>query len=251
MTSIGKTLVFVVLVFGVGVAVLSAATYTQRPTWFKQPGEGGIDKGNTPLYFSELKKEIDALGNAAVAAGSAWGANKRQLEAAEALRAARAAQMFGVKNPDGTTRTKGLLDFAREGRQKAGMPEVDAPGFFNLKEDPATKLLDLNNTAETIQGPDKLPLRGADQLLARINADAKAGVELAEKSQKLRAQQKQLSADIALLDTRVAKQRTIRDHQLNEAAYLAAFEVNVNEQRKIATRRQAQLIDELKKFGGP
>ena len=52
--------------------------------------------------------------------------------------------------------------------------------------------------------------------------------------------------------TQVAKQRVIRDHQLNEAAYLAAFEINLVEQRQIVGSRQRQLVDELRRFGtGP
>jgi hypothetical protein len=252
MTLIGKTLVFVVLVIAVGICVFATATYTQRRPWFMPTPEGGVDKGNYFVTFALLKTEIDALGNAATAASGAWGANLRELEAKEKLRADRQARMFGVRNADGSVKTKGLLDFARQGNPKPGEPAADAPGFYRLKEDPATRLLDLTDLSATDPGPDKVPLRGADQLLARINADAKAQVDLAAQSQKLRQRQKELSGEIAILDTQVAKQRVIRDHQLNEAAYLAAFEINLVEQRQIVGSRQRQLVEEMKRFGaGP
>lgn len=248
-TYLGKALVFALLVFGVGVGVFATAAYTQRPTWFMEPPEGGIEKGHSPVYFKQLKTEIDTLGNAAVAASATWGANLRRVEAAEKLRADRAALMFGTKNPDGSVKTKGLLDFAREGNPGPGEPAADAAGFYHFKEDPATKLLDLTERSDVVKGPDGRPLRGTDRLLDRVTADAKAAEESAQMSLKLRRQLKVLGDEIGLVDTQVAKQRTIRDHLLNEAAYLAAFEVNVTEQRATAGRRRAQLEAELKKFG--
>lgn len=250
MTFIGKLLVFLNLVLGVGIAVFATAVYAERPPWFLQTIDGGVDKGNTPYTFAQLKTDIDKLSGAATAASGAWSTNLKRVEAAEKLRAARQVKMFGATAKDGT-RTKGLLDYAREGNPGPGVAAADAPGFYNLEQDSTTKLLNLDDLSKTVTGPDKEPLRGADRLQSRIDADAKAAADLTVTSAKLLVRQTELSGDIGLVDTQLNKRRTIRDHQLNEAAYLAAFEINLTEQRATAGRRSAQLVTELKKFGGP
>ena len=257
MTFIGKLLVFLLLVLGIGCAVFAAATYTQRPPWFvKNATEGGVDKGNVVYTFELLGGEIDALGKKAVAASRSWGAEHKALEAAEKTREERRIKMFGATNKDGT-RTRGLLDYAAEG---VDPKDPDSPAFFDLqeKEDPATRLvlLDLDDRTKVVPSPDqpaaakqKVPLRGTDTLQGRLVKDAAESQQYAQTSVKLRQEQKQLGEQIVLTTTRMAKQTDIRDNLLNEAQYLADFEVNATEQKDTVGRRKAQLLRRLSVFG--
>ena len=257
MTFIGKLLVFLLLVLGIGCAVFATTTYTQRPPWFtKNATEGGVDKGNVVYTFELLNSEIDALGKQAVAASQSWGAEYKALQAAEKTRADRQVKMFGATNKDGS-RTRGLLDYAAEG---VDPKDPDSPAFFDLqeKEDPVTRLvlLDLDDRSKVVPSPDqpldakqKLPLKGTDTLQGRLVKDAAESQQYAETSVKLRAEQKQLGEQIVLTTTRIAKQTDIRDNLLNEAQYLADFEVNAAEQKDTVGRRRAQLRSRLSVFG--
>src|SRR5579871_4208990 len=140
MTLIGKFLVFLNLVIGIGVAVVSTAVYAERPIWFDTP-EGG-DKG-TPapgFTFAQMKAETDSLTRAAAAASKSWGENWEALTAAEKTRDDR----------------KAKLD-ARlvEGRTK---------GIFEIVRDPETKLVVADKKGPAVVGPDGDPLAGADTL---------------------------------------------------------------------------------------
>jgi hypothetical protein len=246
MTTLGKLLVFANLVFGVGAATWAAAVYTQRPGWFDPAPEAGT-RGETPPTFAALAAEIDTLGKAAASAGAAWAAQHDRLVRAEDTRAVRQAKMFG--GVVGGAKVPGLLAVARTG----GYPKAGDAAFFNLKIDPATKLLDLDpNPAEkgvAVLGPDGQPLRGADTLLQRFNDDAAAITRAAAASKKLRAEQQQLGGVVADLEVRVLKQREIRENLRTEAAYLAGFEVNAAGQLDWAKTRRDQLARRLAAFG--
>ncbi|MBX9583135.1 MAG: hypothetical protein K2X87_22740 [Gemmataceae bacterium] len=246
MTTFGKLLVFANLVFGVGAATWALAVYSQRPGWFEPVPEGGPRPGGPPS-FASLAAEIDTLGKAAVSAGSAWTTQYNRLVQAEDVRAVRQAKMFG--GTVGGAKVPGLLAVARAG----GYPKAGDAAFFNLKDDPATKLLDLDpNPAEkgvVVLGPDGQPLRGADTLLAVFNAHAKRIAEAAAESTKLRAEQRKLGEAVADLETRVLKQREIRENVRTEAAYLAGLEVNTVGQLDWAKTRRDQLARRLAAFG--
>src|SRR5690606_19076950 len=98
------------------------------------------------------------------------------------------------------------------------------------------------------QGPDGRPLAGAGTLLDRYNTDSAALSDLTRDLTRLRADQKRLQGEILIAETRVLKQRDIREQLRNEASYLADLEVNVAEQRSTVTRRREQLKDRLDVF---
>lgn len=237
MTAIAKTLVFLTLVLGMGAAILSTAVYTQRPTWFLDQPEAA-PKGHVVLTFKGLAKDIDTQGKAAAAASALWGKQYRELKAAEADRAARAAAQAD------------LLTKARTG----------ATGFYDIGEDPVTGRLDLveqtgaeftaKAQTKAVKGPDGKVLAGAETLLALIAAaNDRITNDITPKISKHRADQKRLSDEVDIFLAKVVRQRTIREDLQNEAAYLAAAEVNVAEQRVTAIRRLRQLEARLKEFG--
>jgi len=237
MTFLGKLLVFLCLILGVGVGVMSAAVYTHRPPWF-EPVPEGVDKGNSPVVFAQLTAEIDGQGKAAGAASASWGRQYAALAAAEKTRDDRREKMFGKT---------GLLALARGPMTH----KVGDPAFFNLPEDEAARLLNLDDRKDVVKGPDAKPLQPTGLLEAAIAADTQTIIEQAKKSLELRLQQKTLGEQVVLTETRVLKQRVIRENQQNEAAYLASFEVNVAEQRETVVRRRDQLLRRLSLFGGP
>lgn len=250
-TTLGKFLVFANLVLGVGAATVGTTLYGQRPGWFDPPAEGGFDKGHAPVTFKGLAADIDAAGKAAQAAAAAWAAETNRLTAAEQARAARQLKMFGRTAADGK-RQPGLLDFARDGD-----PAFGGAGFFNLKADPATKLLDLDRRPDAkgkdgglVIGPDGLPLRGADTLLERFNVDSQAIIDLAAQDKKLRLLQRQLGAEVGAQEVRVLAQRVIRQNLLDEAAYLDDLRVNAAGDLDAVAARAAQLRRRLALFGG-
>ncbi len=245
MTLLGKILVFLNLIFGIGTAVIATSLYTNRPGWFNDTKEGGTDKGHMPLNFAQLTADIDAQGKAAALANANFGANQKALVAAETDRAARHERMFGVKLDGSKAAAKGLLDYARTG----GLNMTGA-AFLNLSDDPATRLLDLNPALETaiVSGPDAQPLKGTETLLDQYVKDS-AEIEVqAALSTKLRAESKVLSNEIVLVQNQIYKQRDIRDNLLVEAARLEAFEVNATEHRGTVTRRREQLNYRLAPF---
>jgi hypothetical protein len=208
--------------------VFATAAYTQPRPWFDKAPEGGVDKGNVVASFPILAAEIDALGKTAVAAGGAWGKQLQALQAAEATRDAR------------RTKIAAHLKTARDGK---------TVGFYQFKEDPATKLLDLDEkTATPVKGPDNATLKGADTLLAAYNQSVDAVAGFAARSTAARKKQKELGDEVVLTETRLLKQREIRTELLAEAFYLSSFEVNVAEQRDTVVRRRAQLARRLEAF---
>lgn len=243
MTTVGKLLVFVNLVLGVGAATWATAVYGQRPGWFDPPAEAA--KGTAPLTFKGLAADIDALGKAAASAGASWSAQYARLTKAEDVRAARLQKMYGGGG------ARGLVEVAHAG----GYPKAGQAAFFNLKEDPATRLLDLDpNVAEkgvVVLGPDGQPLRGADTLLERFNADAKAANDLAAQSAELRQEQAKLGLVVAADEVRLLKQRDIRENLRNEAAFLAGLEVNVAAELDTVATRRGQLVRALAPFRKP
>jgi len=243
MTLIGKTLVFLVLVLGIGAAVFGTTLYTQRPGWFKDTKDDGIDKGNAPVNFAQLAADIDSQGKAAWSANLNWSTNYKAMEAVEAVRATRYEQMFGTKL-DGSKGAKGLLDYAQEGKEKGA-------AFLNLSEDSTTRLLVLNppeDAKTVVRGPDDQPLRGTDKLLDQFVADSKEVEAQALLSKMLRAEQKSLGDEIVFVQTKIYKQRDIRDNLVVEASRLEAFEVNASEHMQTVTRRRDQLIGRLAPF---
>src|SRR5262245_19881355 len=89
MTAIGKLLAILNLVIGLGILTWSVGIYVERPGWFEKADAGGIDKGNNPVGFDQLKTEIDSLGRAAGVASAAWGTHLQALEEREKFRADR------------------------------------------------------------------------------------------------------------------------------------------------------------------
>lgn len=242
MTFFGKTLVFLNLVFGIGMAVFATSLYANRPGWLGEPPDGGVAKGHSPLAIKQLVADIDAAGKSAGAANVNWSANYKALDAAEKTRETRHERMFGTK-VDGTKGAKGLVDFAREGNPKGA--------FLHLSEDASSRLLNLlpaENPAIVVKGPDDQPLKGTDGLLDQFVADSKKAETAATNSKMLRAQQKTLGEQIVVVQNQIYKQQDIRDNLLVEAARLDAFEVNATEHRQTVTRRRDQLIDRLAPF---
>ena len=228
MTFIGKLLVFINLIVGIGFAVFGTAVYTERPTWFTPPADGMIDKGQVPMSFTPLAAEIDANAKSAAAASRTWGANWRALQGVEKRREERK-----------TLITSLLLD-ARNGDKTRG-----GAGFFNLPEESSTKLLDLSIRTDIVKGPDGQPLQGSETLQSRLDVAQKGIIEMAEKSKKHRADQLDLTAKIGVTETRVLKQTDIRNNLTTEAATLAALEVNVTLDRDTTQKRRDQLKKRL------
>ena len=217
---------FPTLVLGMGAAVLSTAVYTQRPTWFLDAPEAA-PKGHVVLTFKGLAKDIDTQGKASAAASALWGKQYKELKAVEADRAARAAAIAD------------LLTKARTG----------ATGFYEIEEDPVTGRLNVGAPGKAVKGPDGKALAGAETLLALIAAASdRITNDITPKISKHRADQKRLSDEVDVFGAKVVRQRTIREDLQNEAAYLAAAEVNVAEQRVTAIRRLRQLEARLREF---
>lgn len=233
-TVVGKALVFTTLVLGIGVATLSISVYSQRPPW-NDPAPAHVDKGQKPLTFAMMSAEASSLGKSSAAASTAWGAEFRALKAAEDTRDKRRAKI------------NDLLEIARKG----GPGNPPGPGFFQMKVDPATGLLDLDDRTTPVKGPDGQPLKGAENLLATYNARADEIDQLMRESTKLRREElKKLGDEVVLTENRLTKQRDIRQQLENEAAYLASLEINVAEQQSTATHRRDQLLRRLDRLNG-
>ena len=233
-TAVGKALVFTTLILGVGVATLSISVYSQRPPW-NDPAPANVDKGQKPLTFAMMSAEASSIGKSAAAASAAWGAEFQTLRAAENTR---------DKRRDDIAK---LLEIARKGGQ--GNPP--GAGFYQLKVDPATGLLDLTDRSTPVVGPDGQPLKGAENLLATYNARADEIDQLMRESTKLRREElKKLGDEVVLTENRLTKQRDIRRQLENEAAYLASLEINVAEQQSTATHRRDQLLGRLDRLNG-
>jgi hypothetical protein len=230
MTLIGKFLVFLNLIVGVGVAVISTAVYTERPTWFDTPE--GSDKGPfVPGFtFAQMKTETDSLGRAVVTANKAWGESRDALEKAEALRDDR----------------KAKLD--------ARLAEAHKTGIFELVRDPETKMVDADKKGPAVVGPDGDPLRGADTLLELPGSEitrAKTGLtDLAKELADLRVELVKKIEERDLLESQRRKQVAIRETVLNELYFLRDFGVNWDEERDTVTRRKRQLDTRIQKLMG-
>lgn len=239
MTLFGKILAVLELILGVGIAVASASLYANRPGWFNPPPEAGVDKGNQPMSFPALTAEIDALSKAATTASKNWGDDYKLLTAREDTR----------KERQGDIAT--LLRLAKTAKGD------DDPAFFDLKEDPATRLLDLKGRDAPVTmlsplgGEKKVAVGGADTLLDRFEKDSKSAQDTAIESVKLRELQKQLGGEVVAMEQRYLKQLLIRDQLTEEAGYLAALEINAVEQRDTLNHRRKQLNERLAPFRGP
>src|SRR5438477_3296050 len=88
MTVFGKLLALLNLVVGLGLLAWSVSIYTERPSWFA-PVPEGVTPGQNPVTFAQLKADIDGLARTAAAASANWGIQKKSLDEAEDLRAAR------------------------------------------------------------------------------------------------------------------------------------------------------------------
>lgn len=253
MTFIGKLLIFLNLIVGIGAAVYSTSVYANRPVWFTAI-DGGVDKGNSPINFPQLTADIDAQGKAANLASAAWGTQLKSVQAAEELRAKRHVIMFGTLPNDTrpTANTKGLIGYARDGN----LPDAKGGGFLHLSEDPATRLLELSPNLKdaatfkknVVHGPDDQPLKGTETLLSQFTMDSAEAETQAFLSKSLRARQKVLGSQIIAVQTQVHKQREIRDNLVNEALHLADFEINATLNRETFKNRQKQLQDRLAPF---
>jgi hypothetical protein len=254
MTTLGKTLVFLNLIIGIGAGIVSTSMYTHRLPYFEDFKDIPIEKGNNPHTFKQLATDIEEQTKAAYLASGNWGTSLKALSAAENIRATRYLQMFG-KMLDGnrpTPNTKGLIDHAHEGNY----PGANGGGFLNLVEDPTTKLLnlkpDLTDAASfkrnVVHGPDDQPLKGTDTLLDQFTKDSAESETQAFLSKKLRAEQRALGTQIVIVQNQIHKQRDIRDQLVVEATHLASFEVNATLNRDTFTRRRQQLIDRLATF---
>jgi hypothetical protein len=237
MTMLGKTLIFLNLIFGIGAAVVSTSLYSKRPGWFTDTKEGGIDKGHFPFNFAQMTADIDSQGKAANLANINWSTNSKALAAAEATRDTRLAKMYGNK----TTGAKGLIDIAQEGAPNNGT------AFFVFPEDPLTRLLDLDSKTE-VKGPNDTGLKGTDTLLTQFTNDAKVADEQAILSKMLRGKQKDLGDQIGGVQEQIYKQQDIRNNLVIEATRLGDFEVNATEHMQTVTRRRNQLIGRLAPF---
>ena len=237
MTVIGKLLAFLNLVVGIGLAMWSVNLYTNRPSWFDKDIPDAVDKGNSPITFAQLQAETASLGKSAASLSGKWGTGLTQVEQYEATRKDRlgkqAARLLIARNGDNT-----------KTRQ----------AFTELLVEPATGLTDLNRDGAVVIGPPPpgeatgQPLRGSETLLARVNADVAASILVANNSLKLRLQERELAEQIKATEIRYLKQTDIRENLTNEYLFLAAFEVNVYEDRETVFKRKAQLQRRLTIF---
>lgn len=231
MTTIGKALAFVNLLIGLAMLAWSVTLYTQRPAWMDAKPES-ISAGQNPLIIAQLKEDIESLGRQASAASANWGAQRKLLEDAETLRAARQ-KGFAER-----------LEWARTGNPQ----NKDQAGFFEPVFD-SSGLLDLNTVGAAIKGPDNLPLKGVSRLGGQYKADVAEVIKQAKLIDGFRDQFKQLSAQILDTETRALKMGVIRDSVQAELFHLATVEVNVFETRETVLRRKGQLTRRLTELG--
>jgi len=239
MTVFGKLLAFLNLALGIGLAMWSVNLYTNRPSWYDEPSDV-VDKGNSPLTFKQLKTEIDALTKSANSASAKWGTELAVVVEREATR----------KDRQGKHAARLVI-------AKTGNNANKQFAFTELVTDPLTGLTNLAQFGPEVLGPPAPgettgePLRGADTLLARVNTDTAAIIQVADQSKKLRVQERVLAEEIKTTETRYLKQTDIRENLTNEYLFLAAFEVNVYEDRETVFKRKGQLERRLSIFGQP
>jgi hypothetical protein len=207
--------------------------------------DGGVDKGNNPVGFAQLKVETEALTRAAGIASETWGAHLKTLEEREKLRAERRAGFAERRR------------WAYKGNPK-DLADKDNPksakGFYEPVIDPVTKLYDLTVVAgipkgKAVLGTDGVPLPGLEGLGTSITGDT---AEIVELDKQIAAQRKEflkVTADVAVMEIRAIKMGEIRDNVQAELFFLATFEVNVFETRETVFRRERQLRSSLKVLG--
>ncbi|MBM3982952.1 MAG: hypothetical protein FJ304_22310 [Planctomycetes bacterium] len=244
MTALGKLLVVLNLVIGLGALSWSANLYVHRPSWFNEPPEF-VDKGSSPVGFKQLDAEAKSLHKIASVTTEAWGVNLKALEDREKYRADRVAgyaeRILWAKkgNP------KDLID---KDNPKTGK------GFYEPVIEKTTNLHDLTLVAglpkgAAVLGTDGRPLPGGDGLLDSIAGDTAASLEIQKEILKQEAEFDRLDKLVIETETKLLKMVVIRDSIQNEWLFLTAFEVNASETRDTVFRRERQLRARLKVLG--
>jgi hypothetical protein len=245
MAAIGKVLVLMTLLVGLAILTWSTSIYVERPGWF-DPASEGIDKGNKPVGFAQLKAETDALARTASAASEAWGSHLKALEEREKFRDGRRAAYAE------------RIRWAHKGNPNDKIdpanPKSPGKGFYEPVVDPATKLYDLTLVGgipkgKAILATDGTPLPGRDGLLDSLAGDV---AEIQNLNAQIMAERKnydKLSTEVIATEVRLIKMNEIRDRVQNEMFFLSTFEVNVYETRETVFRRERQLRDRLRILG--
>jgi hypothetical protein len=246
MTAIGKLLAVLTLVVGLGIFTWSLGIYVQKPGWFNDPPEGGVDAGNKPVTFKGLEAEAASLTRASQLASEAWGAQVKLLEDREKVRKSRK-DAYAER-----------IKWAHEGNKKDKVdkdnPASPGKGFYEHAIDPATKLFDMTLVAglpkgKAVLGTDGLPLRPLDGLLDSIVGDVTAIQDYNAQILKQRQRYKALQIESRDYEDRGVRMTVIRDSVLAERFFLETFEVNVYETRETVRRRQEQLRGRLRGLG--
>jgi hypothetical protein len=246
MAAIGKLLAVLTLVVSLGLLTWSVGLYVSRPGWFDPPPDSGIDKGNKPVGFAQLKAETESLNRAAAVASEAGGVHAKLLDEREKYRAARKAA-FAQR-----------LVWAHKGHPTDKVdkdnPKSPGKGFYEAVVDPTTKLYDMSTKAgipqgRAVLGTDGNPLPGLDGLLDTLVGDVTAMQELNKQIAEGRKEYDKLSGQVGAMELRVVKMGVIRDNVQAELFFLSTFEVNVFETRETVFRRERQLRDRLRILG--
>jgi hypothetical protein len=245
MAEIGKALVLMLLIVSLAVLTWSTSVYVERPGWF-DPAPEGIDKGNKPVGFAQLKAETDTLTRTAAAASEAWGSHLKTLEEREKYRAGRNAAYAE------------RIRWAHKGNPNDKIdpanPKSPGKGFYEPVIDPATRLHDLSLVGgiprgKAVLGTDGNPLPGRDGLLDSLAGDVTEIQNLNVQIMAGRKEYDKLSTDVIATEVRAIKMNEIRDSVQNEQFFLATVEVNVFETRETVFRRERQLRDRLRVLG--
>ena len=281
MTAIGKVLALLNLVGGLAILTWAVGVYVERPGWF-EPAPEGVDKGNSPLGFAQMKAEGDALARGAGVASEAWGTHMKALEEREKVRADRRAANADrlrwahkghPKHPVDKDNPKSAgVGFYEPVRVDDGLPKLRADlkaaedkgqtdvalklrddlrrltlvsGLYDLRPDPITGL----PRGKPAVGTDGLPLPGLDGLLDTVSDDVVAIKNLNEEARLQRETFDQLSTQVRATQGRAISMGVIRDSVQAELFFLTTFEVNVFETRETVLRRERQLRGRLKVLG--
>ncbi len=236
MTLIGKLLAFLNLLVGLGILTWSVSVYVDRPSWY-DPAPETVDKGNTPVMFAKLKQEIEDLNRAVNVASIVWGEQKAVLEKTEARRT------------DRLTKYAERLQWARKGNVAKGGAAFFEPVYLKDAAGKDTGVIDLDKLGNPIDGPDKLPLKGADTLLANFGADVKTVADLTVESLAARKEYDVLGSQIEAEEIRLLKMTEIREAVQAELFYLSSVELGVYETREIVFDRKRQLFQRLTELG--
>jgi hypothetical protein len=246
MTAIGKLLALLLFVVGLALLTWAVGVYGQRPGWFGEPPEGGVDKGHNPVTFKGLKAEIDGLNRGAAVASDLWGTNLKALEETEKLRADR---RKGYALRLQWAKTGNPRDLNDPANPKSGT------GFYAPVVDPKLNLYDLSLDAtgkpkgEPILSNEGKPLPGLSGLLASVAGDVKEIEELVKQTAEQRALFDELSKEVIATERKVIAMNTIRDSIQGELFFLSTFEANVYETRATVLRREDQLRKRLRALG--